>query len=369
MIATRIDRSAASPTDAGAAAGDVQRRLLPKDRPLQLLERRTRLDPELVDEGSARILVRVQGLRLPARPVQRRHQIPPQTFAERVLGDECLELADQLVVAPEREVGVDPELDRCQPDLLEPGDRRLGEALVGEVRERRAPPQRQRVAQPLRRVGRQAAGEQAPPLVHQPLESVEIELVGLDPDDVAGRSGRQHVLRKRLAKSRDVDPQRGGGALGRVLAPELVDQPVSGNDLVGVEEEHGEKRTRLAARPGKPRRLRPTPRAVPGSGTPSASPPGRDANSCCSSETDLKHDLRGESSDTTTTTALRRTRMKKLALPLSLLALGALGLVACGGDDDDAATAASETEATRDRTPCGDSSSVAARPAGQGRRG
>jgi hypothetical protein len=31
---------------------------------------------------------------------------------------------------------------------------------------------------------------------------------------------------------------------------------------------------------------------------------------------------------------MRRTPKKKLALPLSLLALGALGLVACGGDDD-----------------------------------
>jgi hypothetical protein len=30
-----------------------------------------------------------------------------------------------------------------------------------------------------------------------------------------------------------------------------------------------------------------------------------------------------------------RTRMKKLALPLSLLALGALGVAACGGGDDD----------------------------------
>ena len=134
------------PDTCGCRRFDVQRRVLPKDRPLQLLERRARIDPELVDEGPARILVGVQGLRLPTRPVQRRHQIPPQAFAERVLGDECLELPDQLVVAPEREVGVDPELDCCQPDLLEPGDRRLGEALVGEVRERRASPQRQRVA-------------------------------------------------------------------------------------------------------------------------------------------------------------------------------------------------------------------------------
>jgi plastocyanin len=44
-----------------------------------------------------------------------------------------------------------------------------------------------------------------------------------------------------------------------------------------------------------------------------------------------------------------RTRMNKLALLLSLLALGALGLVACGGgDDDDQSAAASESETTTD---------------------
>src|SRR6266540_1248267 len=55
---------------------------------------------------------------------------------------ESLQLCDQLVVAAECEVGVDQELDRCQPDLLEAGDRRLGEAVISEVRERGAPPQR-----------------------------------------------------------------------------------------------------------------------------------------------------------------------------------------------------------------------------------
>jgi plastocyanin len=42
------------------------------------------------------------------------------------------------------------------------------------------------------------------------------------------------------------------------------------------------------------------------------------------------------------------TRMNKPALLLSLLALAALGLVACGGDDDDQTTATSETETSID---------------------
>ena len=143
-MATRIDRSATpGRTGPGTTLNDG---LLPKDRSLQLLKRRARVDPQLVDESPARFLVGVQGLCLPTRLVQRGHQTPPQALAERVLRDERLELSDELGVAPECKVGVDPELHRCQPDLLEPGDRRLGEAFVGELRERRASPERQRVA-------------------------------------------------------------------------------------------------------------------------------------------------------------------------------------------------------------------------------
>ena len=127
----------------------IERRILPEDRPLELLKRRARLDPELVDEGTAGVLVSVQGLRLPVGPVQRRHQLAPEPLAEGVLGDVGLELRDEFVVAPECEVGVDAELDRTEPDLLEPRDRWPGELLVREVRERRAAPQRQRFAEPL----------------------------------------------------------------------------------------------------------------------------------------------------------------------------------------------------------------------------
>ena len=139
------DKNRPLPNICGSSRFESEPRVLPKDRPLQLLERRARIDPELVDERPARVLVGVQRLRLPTRPVERRHQIPAQAFAERMLGDEGLELRDQLVVAPQCEVGIDAELHCCQPDLLEPGDRRLGEGLVREIPERRPSPQRQRI--------------------------------------------------------------------------------------------------------------------------------------------------------------------------------------------------------------------------------
>ena len=118
---------------------------------------------------------------------------------------------------------------------------------------------------------------------------MEIELIGLDAEDVAGRSGRQHILRKRLAQSRDVDPQSGGGVLGRVLTPELVDQPVSRNDLVGMQQEPREKRTRLRPSEGHLGAVVPH---LERSQDPElhllASLPARDANSCCAPDTDLK---------------------------------------------------------------------------------
>ena len=164
-----------------------------------------------------------------------------------MIGDERLELGDELVVPAQGQVGVDPQLEGCEPDLLEPSDGCLREAFVREVHERRASPERQRFPEPLRRVGRQPAPEQAPSLVHQVLEAMEIEGVRLDPEDVARRPRRQHVGEKRLAEARDVDAQRAGGDRGRVLAPELVDQLVAGHDLVGVQEEHGQERARLGA--------------------------------------------------------------------------------------------------------------------------
>ena len=136
----------------------------------------------------------------------------PKPLAQRVLGDERLQLGDEFVVAPEREVGVDPELDRCQ-SISSSRAIASGRSFVSEVREggpstaparrgaaaTRRPPGRERACFSPRPPGARSGGGRA-------------RRVG--PGHVAGRSRGQHVLRKRLPKSRDVDPQRGGGILG-----------------------------------------------------------------------------------------------------------------------------------------------------------
>ena len=93
-------------------SGQVERRILAEDRELELAQAWPRLDPELVDEPCPRGLEGGERLRLAARPVEREHQLAAQPLAQRVLRDERLELGDELGVPTEREVGLDPPLER-----------------------------------------------------------------------------------------------------------------------------------------------------------------------------------------------------------------------------------------------------------------
>ena len=90
---------------AGRTAGR-KRRLLAQDRRVQRLQRGARLDAELVDAAPPRVLVGAQRLGLAARAVEGEHELAAQALAQGVRGDERLELADELGVAAELELGV-----------------------------------------------------------------------------------------------------------------------------------------------------------------------------------------------------------------------------------------------------------------------
>ena len=95
-----------------------------------------------------------------ARAVQREHALRVQPLAERMGGDERVELGDHLGVPARGQVGLDGRLRRARPQLVEPADLRSGEWLVGEVGERIPVPQRERLARPpsaTRRANRSAS--------------------------------------------------------------------------------------------------------------------------------------------------------------------------------------------------------------------
>ena len=203
--------------------------------------------PELLDERVARVLVGRQRLGLAPGTVEREHQLGTRPFAERLGGDDRLELADELRMTPEREIGVDPILDRGDAQLFQAA---ASVAANGSPATSASAGPRQR---PSAAVNRSAASSVAPPtrrrarLRGQALEAGEVELVGLDADRVAAAASLQAVGAERTAQAGHVDLHRLRRAGRRGLAPEGVDEALDGDRLVGVEQEDGEERALLRA--------------------------------------------------------------------------------------------------------------------------
>ncbi len=153
---------------------------------MQLTQGAAWLDPELVHEGSSRLLVGVEGFALTPTAVQREHELTAQPLAQGLLRDQGLELTDEVGVPAEREVGLDPLFERNDPALLEPGDLGLREGLEGEIGERRPAPERERLTQEVGGLLRVTAGVRTSPFVEQPLEAIEVDAAGLEPERVAG---------------------------------------------------------------------------------------------------------------------------------------------------------------------------------------
>src|SRR5262245_5099759 len=161
-------------------------------------------------------------------------------------GDERFQLANELSLAAELELGVDPLLDRSEAQLLEARDLALGEGVVGEIGERRSAPERERLGQ-RRRTRRRVAAVRS----DGPLEAGEVELLGLDVEQVAGRARIQSLRREQLAQVGDIDLEGRPRRLRGALAPEAVDQRVAGNDLVRMQEENREQGALLAPTQGE----------------------------------------------------------------------------------------------------------------------
>ena len=94
---------------------------------------------------------------------------------QRVLGHQRLELGEDLGVAARRQVLRDRQLPRAQPQVLEAPHLGRRERLIGEVRERRAAPQLQRLARA--------------PLPDQVLEAHDVQPVAVELQLVAAPAG------------------------------------------------------------------------------------------------------------------------------------------------------------------------------------
>ena len=96
----------------GARGGlrPLERGTMGQDPLLQTLQRRAGLEAELVDEAAPALPVGVKRVGLATAAIQSDHQLGVEALAPRMLSRELLKLADQLRVAPYRQVGLDAQL-------------------------------------------------------------------------------------------------------------------------------------------------------------------------------------------------------------------------------------------------------------------
>ena len=125
-----------------------------------------------------------------ARTVERVHQLDHRALTQRVFRDQGFQLDDELGREAPPQVGVDAHLDRFESQLLEPGDLRTREVVVGEVLQRGAPPQAERPPEDLAG-GFRFVIERGPPSSSWPRSSAGVDRGGFAGDHVAVVPGEQ----------------------------------------------------------------------------------------------------------------------------------------------------------------------------------
>ena len=129
----------------------------------------------------------------------------------------------------EHELRIEPELERRKPKLVEPADLDAGRAFEGETVERRPTPVLECLAQ-----GRGAlARRKRTTLVDGVLEPERVDVLGVDMEQVTGRSPLDHLAPEHPAQTEDAVLDLCLDRPRRTLTPQLVDQPVGRHHRFG----------------------------------------------------------------------------------------------------------------------------------------
>src|SRR3954451_14221618 len=147
-----------------------------------------------------------------------------------------LQLAHDLGAVPEREVGLQALLKRDEVQTLQPADLVARENVVAEVRERRTPPEIERLTKDLCGLFGGAGRQHGATLLEQALEPVQIERLGCQAEHIPGPPRLHDAVAERLAQLRDVHLHSLGRSGRWAFAPELVDQRRRWEGLVGVQQ-------------------------------------------------------------------------------------------------------------------------------------
>ena len=141
----------------------------------------------------------------------------------------------------ESEVGVDPFLECRQAKLLEPHDLGLREWLPGKVGERCAAPEREGGPQRVGSTRWVPGSERGSPFLAEADELEEVDGVRLDDEPIAGRRRLEYAFRQELPELRDVNLEGVARRVGRLVAPERVDEPIARDDPICIQEQNREQ--------------------------------------------------------------------------------------------------------------------------------
>ena len=238
--------------------------------PARALQGGARLDAELLDEETPRLAIDLERLCLATRAVERQHELRAQPFAEGVLANERLELADELCEAAERKVGFDAPLERREAELFEAENLRLRERLVREVGERRV---RARGREPRGGVALRVSGAACCASSTSCSKRRRSSSSGVDSDQVARLLRDDHVAAERAPCGAG---RRGTGARLRAVlggsAPQSSSISRSAETTSFARVSSRASSARCLGPPSGSGRPPRRPRAVPGSETPRCLP-------------------------------------------------------------------------------------------------
>ena len=220
---------------------------------MQPAQLRPGVDAELLDQDRPGPLVGQQRIGLPTRAVQGQQQLGPQPLPQRLLADQPFQLGHQLPVAAQPQVGLDPILQRDQPQLGQAVALGRADVSVQELLERPTAPQPQRLTQQRPCVFGRPFGERAARLGGQLLEPRRVQRSGRHPQQVARLAGDQHLAGGATGPARlqrppqplDVRLQGLGGGWRRLLPPQPPDERLHRHDLVGSCQQQGQQQTFL----------------------------------------------------------------------------------------------------------------------------
>ena len=184
------------------------------------------IDAELLGQRSPDVLIRRQRVRLPARRLERIHQLIPQPLAQRVLGRQFLQLGHQLGAPPQGQLSVDPVFASGQPQLRQPGDRGRGERGVRDIGQRRAAPLAQRPGQQRRSLSQTPVGQRAAARANLLLEGTRIHAIVIHHEPVAGWAELHGVPADRTSQPRDQRLHRICRVGRRLTVPQVLGQPL-----------------------------------------------------------------------------------------------------------------------------------------------